>query len=286
MCYFNGVKVTKVERIRLKHLEKLVANYDFLNRDVINGFDFGSTAVLKAVPGKEDFELVEMEWGFLPDPLKWPFIETREQAFKVRRGYTDTRGKFHEGLNFLNAISEELLFKNKVYREAALERRCLILSTGFYEWRHIFPLNKRTGEPRKTPVKYPYRIMVKEKEVFAFAGIWQPWTDAETGETVDTAAVITTKANLVTEQIHNTKKRMPTMLNDDLAWEWMFHQLPEKRISEIAQWQISWKDINYYTLAKDFLNSAHPTKEVFYPELPPILTPGAEEAPQPQLELF
>ena len=31
MCYYNGQKVTKEEYIRLKHLEKLVANYDFLN---------------------------------------------------------------------------------------------------------------------------------------------------------------------------------------------------------------------------------------------------------------
>src|SRR3982750_514327 len=100
MCYYNGTKVTKAEYIRLKHLEKLVANYSFLNRDVINGFDFGMTAILKPVKDKEDFEIVPMEWGFVPDPLGWPFIETREQLYKVRRGYADARGKWHEGLNF------------------------------------------------------------------------------------------------------------------------------------------------------------------------------------------
>jgi putative SOS response-associated peptidase YedK len=166
MCYYNGQKVTRGEFIRLKHLEKLVAEYDFLNRDVEVGFDFGQTAVLKPIPGKEDFELVQMEWGMLPDPLKWPFIETREQAFKIRRGYTDSRGKFQQPLNFLNAVSEELLQLNKVYRKAALENRCIILSTGFYDWRHIFPLNKRTGQPLKTATKYPYRIMEKGREYF------------------------------------------------------------------------------------------------------------------------
>jgi hypothetical protein len=29
MCYYNGQKVTRVEYIRLKQLEKAVANYDF-----------------------------------------------------------------------------------------------------------------------------------------------------------------------------------------------------------------------------------------------------------------
>jgi len=286
MCYYNGQKVAREEFIRLKHLEKLVAEYDFLNRDVQVGFDFGQTAVLKPIPGKEDFDIVPMEWGFLPDALKWPFVETRQQAFNMRRGYTDPRGKFQQPLNFLNAVSEELLAPNKVYRQAALERRCIILSTGFYDWRHVYPLNKRTGLPLKTSVKYPYRVNVKGKEYFFFAGIWQQWSDAETGETVDTCSIITTAANLVMEQIHNSKKRMPTMLTDDLAWEWMFEKLPEKRISEIAKWQISWENLSYYTLAKDFLSSAYPTKEFVYPELPPLDLPGQETQQVGQIELF
>jgi putative SOS response-associated peptidase YedK len=263
-----------------------VADYDFLNRDVIVGFDFSPIAVLKPIPGKEDFEIVQMEWGFLPDPLKWPFIETREQAFKIRRGYTDSRGKFQQPLNFLNAVSEELLQSNKVYRPAALERRCLILSSGFYDWRHIYPLNKRTGQPLKTAVKYPYKVNVKGSEYFFMAGIWNPWTDAETGETVDTCSIVTTKANLVMAQIHNSKERMPAMLTDDLACEWMFEKLPEKRISEIAKWQIPWENLSYYTLAKDFLNSTNPTAEFVYPELPPLDIPGQEIKHQGQIELF
>src|SRR6185436_20818056 len=144
MCYYNAQKVTHAEFLRLKGIEKTLKEHDFFTRYVIVGFDFGRTAVLKPIPGKEDFDIVQMEWGFLPDPLKWPFIETREQAFKIRRGYTDSRGKFQQPLNFLNAVSEELLQSNKVYRPAALERRCMILSSGFYDWRHIYPTNKKT----------------------------------------------------------------------------------------------------------------------------------------------
>jgi len=274
MCYFNAQKVTHAEFLRLKQIEKTLVERDFFNRLVIVGFDFGQTTVLKPIEGKEDFEIVQMEWGFLPDPLRWPFIETREDAFKIRRGYTDPRGKFIQPLNFLNAVSEELLQANKVYRDAALKRRCIIPSSGFYDWRHVFPLNKRTGQPLKTPVKYPYRVMVKDKELFWIAGIWNQWTDAETGETVDTCSIVTTEANLVMSQIHNSKKRMPTMLTDDLAWEWMFGKLDEKRISEIARWQMPWENLKYYTLAKDFLSSADPLAEATYPELSPIIIPG------------
>ena len=287
MCYYNGQKVTKEEHIRLKHLEKLVANYQFLNRDVQVGFDFGPTVVLKPIQGKEDFEIVTMEWGFIPDPLGWPFIETREQLNKIRRGYQDERGRYQQPLNFLNAVSEELLQKNKVYRKAALERRCIILSTGFYDWRHIFPLNKRTGEPRKTAEKYPYRVMLKGREYFWMAGIWQAWEDADTGEYVENCAIITTAGNLVMEQIHNSKKRMPTMFTDDLAFDWMFKPMNEKEITELAKYQIPWQEMNYYTLDKSFLQSHDPLKEKFYPDLPPLDIPGEEKTPeQGQMELF
>jgi putative SOS response-associated peptidase YedK len=286
MCYYNAQKVTHTEFIRLKQIEKTIVERDYFNRLVIVGFDFAPITVLKPIDGKEDFDIVKMEWGFLPDPLKWPFVETREQAFNMRRGYTDPRGKFQQPLNFLNAVSEEILQPTKVYRKAALERRCIIPSSGFYDWRHVFPLNKKTGLPLKTAVKYPYRVMVKGKEIFWLAGIWNQWTDAETGETVDTCSIVTTAANLVMEQIHNSKKRMPTMLTDDLAWEWMFGNLDEKRISSIARWQIPWEDLSYYTLAKDFLNSHDPLKEFVYPELPPLDIPGQEKLQPGQIELF
>lgn len=274
MCYYNGQKVLHAEYIRLKLLEKAVANYPFLKRDVQVGFDFGPTAVLKRVDGQVDFDIVPMEWGFIPDANGWPFIETREQLHRVRRGYTDERGRFQQPLNFLNAVSEELLFKNKVYRKAALERRCLILSTGFYEWRHVFGKNKRTGEPLKTATKYPYRIGLKGQEYFYIAGIWNPWEDASTGEYVESCAVITTAANLVMEQIHNSKKRMPTMLTEELAYDWLFKEMDEKEISAMANFQIPWEEMSYYTLAKDFLSSHEPLKEFIYKDLPALVLPG------------
>ena len=56
MCFYNGQKVTRDEYIRLKQLEKAVANYDFLNRGLQIGFDYSMNAVLKPIPDKEDFD--------------------------------------------------------------------------------------------------------------------------------------------------------------------------------------------------------------------------------------
>jgi len=262
MCYYNGQKVTREEFIRLKQLEKLVANYDFLNRDLQVGFDYNMNAVLKRHPEEEDFDIIQMEWGFIPHYLK-----TREDVFKMRNGYKDPAGKFRPGIITLNAVCEELLLPGKIFRDATLKRRCLVLSTGFFEWRHIYPKNKRTGEPLKTAIKYPYYISLKDKGYFYMAGIWQPWADKVTGEYVETFAIVTTKANKLMEQIHNTKKRMPTILNEDLAYEWLFGNLDEKRILEIAATQYPTEEMQACSIAKDFREVIEPTKEFMYEDL-------------------
>ena len=113
------------------------------------------------------------------------------------------------------------------------------LSSGFFESMHIFPVGKK-GQPLKTAVKYPYEITLKnidERRYLLIAGIWQPWTDRETGEAVDTAALVTTEANSVNAIIHNSKRRMPTILTEELAYEWIQPGLSENRITEIATFQ-------------------------------------------------
>jgi putative SOS response-associated peptidase YedK len=265
MCYYNGQKVTRAEFIRLKQLEKAIANYDFLNRDLQIGFDYSMNAVLKPVPDKEDFDIVQMEWGFIP-----PYLKTREDVQKMRVGYKDATGKFNPPITTLNAVSEELVKPGKIYRDAAVHRRCLVLSTGFFEWRHVYPLNKRTGLPLKTANKYPYYITLKNREYFYMAGIWQPWTDKATGEVVESFAIVTTAANRLMEQVHNSKKRMPTILNEDLAYEWLFGNLNENRIVEIAKTQYPADEMQACTIAKDFREVLEPAKPFEYEDLPAL----------------
>ncbi len=262
MCYYNGTKVSKEEHIRLRHLEKLVANYDFLSKPLHIGFEYGLAPVLKRVEGEEDFEIVQMEWGFLPS-----YISDRESAARFRSGYKKDNGEWQQPIITLNAVSEELLLQRKIYRDAALHRRCLVLSTGFYEWRHVYPLNKRTGQPLKTANKIPYRIKLKEKEYWYLAGIWTPWEDRKTGEYVETFSIVTTAANELMEQIHNNKKRMPTILTEELAWEWLFGDLNEARISEIARFKIPASEMEAYTIAKDFREAEDPEERWEYEEL-------------------
>ncbi|MDE3214122.1 MAG: SOS response-associated peptidase [Bacteroidota bacterium] len=265
MCYYNGQRVIKEEYIRLKELEKLVSRYDFLSHELQIGFDYGPNAVLRAHPDHRDFDLVTMEWGFIPHYLK-----TRESVAKMRNGYKDEQGRFHPPILTLNAVCEEILLPGKIYRKAVLSHRCLVLSSGFYEWRHLYPLNKKTGQPTKTARKIPYYVSLKNKSYFFMAGVWQPWTDQVTGEYVESFAIVTTRANPLLEQIHNSKKRMPVILDEDLAYEWLLGNPDEKRIAEIACKGITPELMEAHTIAKDFRESGEPSREFVYEDVPPL----------------
>jgi putative SOS response-associated peptidase YedK len=95
--------------------------------------------------------------------------------------------------------------------------------------------------------------------------------DKETGELVYTFAFATTKANALMRQIHNkdNKWRMPAVLNDDLAWEWLMTSPTKERLQRIAQTQVPSKDMDYCTITKEYLSQrvANPTE---YPNLAAI----------------
>lgn len=269
MCYYNGQRVSRVEFISLLQLEKAVRNYDFLDRAVHNGFAYAPVAVLKANQEQDNFDIVQMEWGFLP-----PYLKDREAVKNFRNGYKDEKGKWHIGYTTLNAKAENLFTNEKgaasIYAKAAQERRCLILSTGFYEWQHVYPKNKKTGLPLKTAIKYPYFISVKDSEYFYMAGIYQEWTDKETGEIAQTVAIITAPANPLMEQVHNSKKRMPTILTDEQAYEWLFSDLNEEQITAIASSQFPAKQMDACTVAKEFLSTLEPSAPFAYEDLPAL----------------
>jgi putative SOS response-associated peptidase YedK len=81
-----------------------------------------------------------------------------------------------------------------------------VLADGFYEW-------QRQGDG-----KTPYFISLASGEPFALAGIWENWTDKETGESLQTASLITTDANDFMAPLHH---RMPVILEAQTATDWL-----------------------------------------------------------------
>ena len=96
----------------------------------------------------------------------------------------------------INARAETLAEKPS-FRQLLARKRCLVLADSFYEWQAL----ERS--------KIPHRILLKEEQPFAFAGLWDEWLDRATGELHPTFTIVTTEPNALMAGIHN---RMPVIL--------------------------------------------------------------------------
>ena len=249
MCNFLGVRINKLQYLQLLKIEKQLGTLAAMRELQVmkDGFTYSNSLILRKA-GENDFEAVSAHWEFIP-----VWVKTMEEVKAARK----------QGIPWLNATSEKLL-ESKMFRNAALKRRCLVLCSHFFEWRHY------QAEAEKKAKSYPYTIGLNDKDYFYLAGIWQPWTDKETGETMDTFAIVTTEANELMQQVHNTKKRMPTILSEELAWEWIMNDLPEERIKEIAAYQLPSEAMYAFPIAKEFKIMVEPCIEYHYEELPAL----------------
>ena len=66
----------------------------------------------------------------------------------------------------INARAETVI-KKPAFKQAFIKRRCLIPSSGFFEW---------AKEDKK---KQPYFIRLKNNSPMAFAGLWEVWSSPE-----------------------------------------------------------------------------------------------------------
>jgi putative SOS response-associated peptidase YedK len=138
--------------------------------------------VIRQHPKEPVRQATTMRWGLIPNWAKEPSIAT----------------------GTINAKSETAASK-PAFRDPLRFRRCLIPADGFYEW-------KRTGTS-----KQPFCFEVNKGELFAFAGIWDGWKNAE-GQWVKTCSILTTIPNEVTGAVHD---RMPVILDPDSYDLWL-----------------------------------------------------------------
>lgn len=242
MCYFNSLVAPKGATITLSGTTKQL---DPINRPLQSGFSYHNWPIVKG--STENFTIENAHWELIA-----PWVKNTKEAQAGR-----------EKFNTLNATAERLL-ESKLFKPAALNNRCLVISSGFYEWRHYKPAGA------KKEIAYPYFISIKEQPLFYMAGIFQPWTDKETGETMDTFSIVTTKANAFMEQIHNKKKRMPTILTEAQASEWLNPSLTESKIMELASIPYNANQLSAYTIHKNFRTDTNPLQSFEYEELPQL----------------
>lgn len=135
--------------------------------------------------------LVLMRWGFIP---YW--------ARDVGPGYGHVNAKC------------ETVTRGAVFRDAIKQRRCLVPADGFFAWQDSTP-----------KMMQPYAISLKDSSLFAFAGLWERWTDKITNRPVDTYAILTSEAN---ELVAPVQDRMPVILAPQNYERWLAPAGPER----------------------------------------------------------
>lgn len=155
---------------------------------ITSSYNIAPTQEVAAVIAEVEKRKLEMlRWGLVPAWADDPSIGNR----------------------MINARAETVAEKPS-FRKAFKQRRCLVLSDGFYEW-------QRTSDG-----KQPYYIHLKDGSPFAFAGLWESWRD---GEEIRSCTIITTDANELVGEIH---KRMPVILPPEDYDMWLDPDFEEK----------------------------------------------------------
>ena len=115
------------------------------------------------------------------------------------------------GSRMINARAETLAEKPS-FRNALKQRRNLILTSGFYEWKPESTLANPKGKS-----KVPVLIQMKDHKPFVFAGLWEEWKSPD-GELLQSTTIITTKSNELIAPFHD---RMPVILDEEKRWHWL-----------------------------------------------------------------
>lgn len=167
---------------------------DFLTR-----YNIAPTQTIPAIVKEPEtgFHVMTLfHWGLIPPWAEDPKIANR----------------------LINARSETVSVR-PAFRSAFKHRRCLIPTTGFFEWKR---------EQRK---KQPYLIQIHDTTLFAFAGLWEKWTNQD-GEVIESCTILTTPSNELISEIHN---RMPVIVRPEHYDLWLDTQTPKETLESLFQ---------------------------------------------------
>lgn len=168
-------------------------------------------------------------------PMRWGLIShvTKDRETVIEK----------DKKNWYKNARSETVFTTWPYKLSIGSQRCIIPSSGFFEWHE---------NPDGT--KSPYFIHLPDTEVFSIGGIWDKWTDPNTGEDIQSFVMITTHANELLSEIHNSGQnpfRMPLIIPESNIEKWLNSDLPNERIIDLLH-PYTAKGMDAYEVDKNF----------------------------------
>jgi putative SOS response-associated peptidase YedK len=157
---------------------------------------FGLPDLPAICSGKTD-RIQMLKWGLIPS-----WVKTSDGADDIR-------------FKTFNARAETVDSK-PAFSGSFSTKRCIIPVQGFFEWQH--------NGAKKTP----WYISRADNDIMSLAGIWSEWVDSISGELTGTFSIVTTDANDLMASIHNSKKRMPVIIEKQGESIWLDISSPKE----------------------------------------------------------
>lgn len=198
-------------------------NVDKVADDVLPLFNIAPDSYVPVILNETPKEVSVARWGLVPS---W--------AKEEKSPYS-----------MINARAETLLEK-PAYKRLIKSRRCLVIADSFYEWK------KLNGK------KFPYRIMLKSNDLFAFAGLWDLWE--REGKSILSCSIITTSPNKICKDIHD---RMPVILPKEKEMNWLSDIAAEKAIDLLKPYPDN--GMKCYEVSLNVNNPNNNTAEILEP---------------------
>ncbi|WP_299130650.1 SOS response-associated peptidase family protein [uncultured Winogradskyella sp.] len=182
------------------------------NNPVINGLEESFISVITAEDPKSISYAI---WGILPKQFEddWEYYQNVQ--------------------NTLN-IESDKIEQEPLYNEALINRRCLIIVTGFF----TYYLYRGT--------LYPYYVHLKNDSPFALAGVYNELKDGFL-----TCALVLSEANSFISKIHNYDHKMPFILNAEHQNRWLDKDLDSTKIYQLFEEKAD-LDFRAHPIAKEF----------------------------------
>lgn len=202
MCFHNSMSAKAIKvAARYGRKSDIVEIYqDILDEQYhVNAFKFPKYPIITTSD-----EIQVFNWGLIPF-----WVRTEKDAAEIRKITLNARA--------------DTIFEKPSFREPIMKKRCIVPSTGYFEWRH-------DGSK-----KIPYYIYLKDESIFSMAGIYDCWLDKVTGEEYFTFSIITTDTNPLTDYIHNTKHRMPAILSKENEEKWLDTSLTRANLESLLK---------------------------------------------------
>jgi putative SOS response-associated peptidase YedK len=182
MCGRATYKLTWEEIVALYRLTLGPAPHNFQPR-----FNVCPTTTIDAIVAEDGKrELIRARWGLVPGWWKKPLKELKLATFNARAETVDEKPMF---------------------RSAFKRKRCLIPVSGYYEW-------------QDTPGgKQPWYFTARDgSPALSIAGLWDEWTNPETGKPLKSCTMIITEPNEFVAEVHD---RMPVLLTEQQFDPWL-----------------------------------------------------------------